>query len=457
MSTVNKVMKYKPKNVSELTAFIAAIRPGFASMYSKFESREDFSWNIPTLDNLLRTKELPVSFLFFQEQVMAVLNYAGFPMDVCYGMIKSIAKKHPEKVLPLKSKFIKGFEEKLIENEGLSKELAQENAKKVWTIIENNCSYSFNSSHAYCVALDSLYNAWQKANYPYEFYEVLLNHYSDKGNKEKVLWLKEEMKKAFNIDEGQYKWGLDNRNFVADKVNHCINPSLVSLKGFGKGVVETLYKESQQKKYNTIYDIFLNLKVSSSIIDKLIKMGYFSDFGSIKKLLTFKEAFDMLNGRIQFNKDSLGDNKYLKYIKEFSNETNSQYRNFDSEKALKNIWEHLSNEEISIIEKLIYETECFGNPKTIYPNMPHNYAYVQTIKGNSSRAVQLYRLSDGTSKVVKARKRQFESNPFKEGQIIKTIDCAWDKKWKYGKEHEGYYQIDEKELLLLKWSIVEDD
>ena len=457
MSTVNKVMKYKPKNVSELTAFIAAIRPGFASMYSKFESREDFSWNIPTLDNLLRTKELPVSFLFFQEQVMAVLNYAGFPMDVCYGMIKSIAKKHPEKVLPLKSKFIKGFEEKLIENEGLSKELAQENAKKVWTIIENNCSYSFNSSHAYCVALDSLYNAWQKANYPYEFYEVLLNHYSDKGNKEKVLWLKEEMKKAFNIDEGQYKWGLDNRNFVADKVNHCINPSLVSLKGFGKGVVETLYKESQQKEYNTIYDIFLNLKVSSSIIDKLIKMGYFSDFGSIKKLLTFKEAFDMLNGRIQFNKDSLGDNKYLKYIKEFSNETNSQYRNFDSEKALKNIWEHLSNEEISIIEKLIYETECFGNPKTIYPNMPPNYAYVQTIKGNSSRTVQLYRLSDGTSEVVKARKRQFESNPFKEGQIIKTIDCAWDEKWKYGKEHEGYYQIDEKELLLLKWSIVEDD
>ena len=42
-ATVDKVKKYKPKNISELSAFIAAIRPGFKSMYSKFEKREDTS------------------------------------------------------------------------------------------------------------------------------------------------------------------------------------------------------------------------------------------------------------------------------------------------------------------------------------------------------------------------------------------------------------------------------
>lgn len=108
-STTQKLMKYKPKNVSELANFIAAIRPGFKSMYSKFESRKPFSYGIPALDNILQTEEFPYSFILTQEQLMSVLHFAGFPMDRCYGIIKDIAKKHPEKVRPLKSQFIDGM------------------------------------------------------------------------------------------------------------------------------------------------------------------------------------------------------------------------------------------------------------------------------------------------------------------------------------------------------------
>ena len=81
---------------------------------------------------------------------------------------------------------------------------AQENSEKVWQIISDSCGYGFNSAHAYCMALDSLYNAWQKANYPYEFYEVLLQTFSDKGKKDKVAELKKEMSRGFGISEGQY-------------------------------------------------------------------------------------------------------------------------------------------------------------------------------------------------------------------------------------------------------------
>jgi len=460
--TVNKVKKYKPKNISELTAFIAAIRPGFASMYSKFESREDFSWGIPTLDNLIRTKELPVSFLFFQEQVMSVLNYAGFPMDECYGIIKAIAKKHPEKVKPLKTRFINGFKQRLIENEGLSFELAESNSEKVWQIIKDNCGYSFNSSHAYCMALDSLYSAWQKVNYPYEFYEVMLNHYTQKGNKEKVAWFKEEMKKAFGINEGKYKWGLDNRQFVADKINHCINPSLVGIKGIGQNVANHLYEAEQSKKYNNLYEIFSNLRISSDVFDILIKINYFEDFGSVKKILNYKKAFDELNGRKQFNKKDVAGNKYIKYIVNNTEETETLYRKFNSKQALNEIWNDLQEEDLSLTEKLCIETEYLGYPRSVISSISPNYAFIQTIKGNTSRMVQLYRLSDGSTESIKVRKKAFDSNPFKEGQIIKTIDCAYDKKWKYDKELEdktgnGYYQIDEKEPILMKWSIVEDD
>lgn len=87
---------------------------------------------------------------------MKTLQFAGFTAPESYSAIKAIAKKHPEKVLPLKARFLEGFAAKA--------DLAA--AEKVWQIIEDATSYGFNSSHAVCVALDSLYGAWLKAHHP---------------------------------------------------------------------------------------------------------------------------------------------------------------------------------------------------------------------------------------------------------------------------------------------------
>ena len=199
-STTQKLMRYKPQNVSELSAFVAAIRPGFKSMYSIFEKREPFSYGVPVIDNIIQTKEFPYSFLLYQETIMSVLNFAGFPMDKCYGIIKDIAKKHPEKVKPLKQQFIEGLCAKLKNNCPAGKD-PLDIANQIWKIINDATSYSFNSAHSASMAYDSLYNAWQKAIYPYEFYEVCLQHFSNKGKKEKVSALKAEMLRGFNIHE----------------------------------------------------------------------------------------------------------------------------------------------------------------------------------------------------------------------------------------------------------------
>ena len=58
---------YKPKNVTELAALIAAIRPGFKSMLNTFINRQKFAYGIPSLDNLLATKEIPDSFLMYDK------------------------------------------------------------------------------------------------------------------------------------------------------------------------------------------------------------------------------------------------------------------------------------------------------------------------------------------------------------------------------------------------------
>ena len=457
-----KCMTYKPHNISELSAFVAAIRPGFKSMYNRFEQREDFSWGIPTLDNLIRTEELPVSFMFFQEQVMSVLNYAGFPMDECYGIIKAIAKKHPEKVKPLKEKFIEGFKEKLIQNERLSEEEAQKNSNDVWQIVNDNCGYSFNSAHAFCMALDSLYQAWQKANYPYEFYEVLLQHYSDKGNKNKVSILKEEMRTAFGITEGHFKFRDDNRHFAANKENHFISPSLSSIKGMGDTIADDLYN-LRNNKYSSFIELLDDLKTTScksSQLDILVKLDYFSEFGDINYLLKVIEYYDILRTKKQLKHDQLRLlNLQSKDIEPYAEKVLAKVIKIkDSKGLLEYVIHNIKEPKCTIFEKMKYQNELLGYISIIDLNLDDKLYFIQNIIGTESRRVFLYQMNSGISISIKIRKSQFDKNPVKVGQIIQIKETINDRKWRKIQESENqkpqWIQIDEREDILTKYSVI---
>lgn len=150
--TSSRVSKFSPRNISELCAFVAAIRPGFKSMYKKFEAREPFSYGIKSLDDLIQTPQFPQSYMLYQEMAMAVLNYAGIPMSECYAIIKNIAKKRVEKVLAYKDEFLEGMEKRLVEAESLYENEAEDIAKSIWQILEDSSRYAFNA----CVTGDTL-------------------------------------------------------------------------------------------------------------------------------------------------------------------------------------------------------------------------------------------------------------------------------------------------------------
>ncbi len=459
-STTRKSMKYKPRNVSELSAFIAAIRPAFKSMYSKLENREDFSYGIPAFDKILQTEELPQSFILYQEQTMNTLNYAGFPIDECYGIIKAIAKKHPEKVKPLKERFITGFKDKIMQNDGIPADKAEEDSARVWQIISDSCGYGFNSAHAYCMALDSLYNAYLKAHYPYEFYEVLLQIYSDKGKKDKVAELKQEMSKAFGIKEGEYKFGLDNRKFKADPDNQTIYPSLLSIKGLSQGCANDLYA-MRQKKYENFYELWKDMKkkknLNSGKVNTLIEIGYFDDFGTIGKIKRFIDILDQLYDRSQFSKTN-PPVEFLPIIRKYSEETDKQYRKFDYDAALTEIWETLDDIDIPFNERLKYELQNIGYVKTLVPDMSPDYAFVQEYECKyKNPKLTLYRLADGSTEIVKVRRKKYDEAPINVGDIIKTIECSEEGRW--SKDNNGDWQQDnsDKESILKKWSFVRDE
>lgn len=334
-----------------------------------------------------------------------------------------------------------------------------EMADPAHTFISENGLVVSNSAHAYCMALDSLYNAYLKAHYPYEFYEVLLQAYSNKGKKDKVAELKQEMLRGFGIKEGDYKFGLDNRSFLAVPEEKKINPSLLSIKGLSQGCANDLYAVGQ-KQFDNFYDLWKELKrkksLNSAKIKTLIEIDYFKDFGTIDKIERFMEAVDALYDRTQFAKDK-APIEYLDLIAENSETTQKQYRKFNFDKCLYEIWDTLENTEISLHKRLKYENENIGYIKTVVPDISPEYAFVQGYECKfKNPKLTLYRLCDGSVEVYKVKRAAYDKAPIEVGNIIKTVEKTEEGRWSKDANGEWQQDYENKEQILKKWSFVLD-
>lgn len=450
---------YKPSNVSELTAFIAAIRPGFASMYKKFESREPFDYDTKAIDTILQSEEMPYSFCIYQEQVMNMLNFAGIPMAECYSAIKNIAKKRVEKVLAYKETFINGFVNAII-NEGKTEDEAKDLADKFWTIVEDNSRYSFNSSHAYCMAIDSLYTAYLKSHYPLEFYEVMLTQQSEKGDKDRMLALKNEAEDYFKISFPPFRYGQDNREIKLNREKNEIVNSLAAIKGFSKSVCGLLYECSKEVGFTSFIDVLRWLdkhSFKSAKIEPLIKIGYFDCFGNEKTLMMILMAWDYLKqgSAKELNKETIPE-MILPVIKQMCSDVGVNGKELKSYKVadcdallsatVKYIYD-LKLENYSYKEIMTMQMEILGSfDLTTGKEEDRKKLFVLDIWALNDRfngGIWKYNVScksigSGKTCVLSLPKYMYEKTPVEKGDIIR-VEVAKDKK--------GYWNIYELEML----------
>lgn len=635
--STEKVMRFKPKNIYELCQFVAAIRPSFQSMYNIFEARKHFDYGIKTFDNILQDKYCTSSFIIYQEDLMKVLGFAGFPMGETYTIIKAISKKKKYVIDSAKPKFIKNFAQAILNTgETDSQETAHEMATKVWTIIENSASYGFNCvsgstklyrdrndgfqptiqemydimndaeyakktghkslhkkyqregygygysldkngriyknkiidiykqpscmtyiittksgktikatenhkfpigdqqeikyvkdlkigdkiiiigqyekdttkynltdgnfesniphkgqrgfqlksnkgekgypsyldeivsiepykietvydvsmsddvshtfvtdegivtsncSHSYCMAIDSVTLAWLKAHYPYEFYKVTLQRYTNKGDKDKVIALKQEMGKL-NIPLKPVKFGDDNRAFNISPNHDYISQTMVSLKGIQKIVPDVMY-ELGQKHYNNFIDILKDIqktKVNKTSLDILIKIDYFSDYGDINTLLYQRDIFSKYVSKKVANKTKLNDEQ-LKMFRIFSNkETAKQFRDIDTQGLVDYLIKHNHIKPTTKLQKIAYEVKYMGYSDKIikeigqknsrYANYNKFCSVVVDIDDDKygRHFITLYQIKTGYTHTFRCNKSWwYEHNDIEQGDVIEPI------------------------------------
>ena len=446
-----KVMRYKPKNISELTQFVAGIRPGFQSMYHIFESRKHFEYGIKALDNLLQDEYCDSSFIIYQESLMKILEFAGFPMSETYNIVKAISKKKDYVIKEAKPKFIKNFQQAILDTkETENQEKANELAQEVWKIVENNASYSFNSAHAYCMAIDSVTIAYLKAYYPLEFYKVVLQRFTNKGEKNKVSLIKQEMiKRGFSLKE--IKFGDDNRQFNIDKENNCIIQTMTSIKDMPKATPDALYElglKGIKNRAELYQSLINNNRINSKAIEILFKLNYFSQFGSPKKLMTEFEIYKKYIDSKVISKSKLTEEE-INIIKECSGkETDKQFRDIDNKKLISKMIKITPIEKTTIFDLIKWQIEFLGYTTLSDISVSPTTWIITDIESSSfgTQKFSLYNIHYGATKQYRVDKKWSKNHNASVGDII---TCVLQEKDRFRKSENGsFLKTGEKEIII---------
>jgi DNA polymerase III alpha subunit len=453
-STTKKVMKYKPKNIKELAAFIAGIRPGFKSLIDGFLDRINYSNGENAIDELL---EDCFHYMLYQEAVMKIFTYLGIEMKDSYDTIKKISKKK------LKGEALKHVEDTLKEH-WLLNIGNLDNFEPVYKVIKDSARYSFNAPHALAMANDSLYEAWVKAHHTSDFYEVTLNHYQDKEDKNKVAALIREAITVFGYSMGKYQYGKDNSKFNVDDSEKVIYPNLASVKGIGKQVLVDLM-DIYKSGVNDFIDIYCSIKgtkINATVFKNLVKIGYFKKYGSIKQLLSIIDIYDIWKGssgdgrktisKSEVHKLGLDGINLYKYATDRTPSgkiSDKQFTNVDWIGLVRELSSRVSNEEYGIGMLVKYQYEVLGYIDYINPQLDKRYVVITELDNTYSPKFKAYCLATGQSAEMKIHKNlnykekeikvSVQECPIEDGDIIYMRSCK--QKQRQRKENDEWVNV----------------
>jgi len=220
----NLLIKMGVKNLSELAASNALVRPGAMNTIGKdYIARKHGRQNINYLHQILKPfTEETYGCILYQEQVMqACVQLGGMTMAEADKVRKIIGKKKDAREFDVfKDQFIKGA----------SKYIAPNDALDLWHDFEAHAGYSFNKSHAVAYSTLSYWTAWLKYHYPIEFMFALLKNEKDKDARTEYLIEAKRMGISiklphindsdidFKIEGKGIRFGLTAIKFISDKI-----------------------------------------------------------------------------------------------------------------------------------------------------------------------------------------------------------------------------------------------
>ena len=446
--STSMLKRYKPQTDAEMSAFVAAIRPGFASLVNTFLDREPYSTGVTEIDEILQPS---YHFMLYQESIMAFLVWCGMKEDHTYDIIKKISKKKftPEAKEELRQELLLGYKAKLGTEEGFD---------EVWQVVDDAARYSFNAAHAVSVAYDSIYGAEAKEHHPLEYFTTVLNEYQ--SDNEKTSRIIAELD-YFGIHLENIKFGKSKSEYTFDKNTNTIYKSISSIKYCNEVIANELYELGKNNTYKNFVDVIKDIKTKTSVNSRQLQiltiLNFFSDYGTNKKLLQIIEMFEKFYDRKQIKKadvEVLGID-----LNEFEgcydNETQKMYKDLHMDRYVEKMSKKIEDKPLSIKEQIKYEQEyleyiIYSNPKA-----PKNMFYVveaKFYKDKTKPYLNLYNLRTGdTLKTKITSGKSFVERPFQTGNVINVTEFREKNKMKM--VNGTWVKTPEMEKIVVGWDV----
>jgi DNA polymerase-3 subunit alpha len=157
----------KPTSLDDLAALVALYRPGPMQHIGTFcRAKHGEEQIVYPHDDLADILDQTYGVIVYQDQVLKIAQkFAGYSLGAADIMRKAMGKKIAAVMQAEHSRFISG---------ALEKGYTEEDAERVFELIEPFAGYAFNKAHSYAYGTIAYQTAWLKANYPEEYLTAVL-------------------------------------------------------------------------------------------------------------------------------------------------------------------------------------------------------------------------------------------------------------------------------------------
>ena len=285
---MNFLRKFKPNCFEDIVAAIALFRPGPMNNIDTYIKRKQGLEKIDYIDDrLINILKPTYGIIIYQEQIMQIANIlAGYTLAEADVLRKAMSKKQEQVLLQEKDKFI---------NQSIKNGLTKEKATEVYNLILKFASYGFNRAHSVAYSMIAYKMAYLKTHFPNVFIKHLLNSVIGSEIKTKE-YIYTARTKGIKIN----KPDINKSKLVYNIVDDTIYYPLTNIKNIGENIAKEIVSKGP---YKDIFDFINKTKVSTSVLQTLIKADCFSSFNlnqktldsNIDTIINYSELGDLLN------------------------------------------------------------------------------------------------------------------------------------------------------------------
>ena len=426
----DSLARFQPRSIEEITVINAALRPSGASYRDELIKRHRHKNPTPEIDAIMSES---LGFLVYQEQTIAFLkDICGQTASYADTVRRAIAKKKRDQIDAALPKILEGY----CAHSKKPRAEAEEECRAYLQVIEDASAYSFGKNHSTGYSLLSYLCGYYKHYYPAQFIAAYLK---DAANDDDINTGR-AMAKSRGVEISKPVFRQDNRTFYISADGKSISDALSSIKGIGLKDAEALWSLAGNQ-YHAFVELLRDMALYSgalnvSVVEKLIRLDYFREFGNINQLLRLYHEFYSGDHCFKTALVPASQQKRMDYLIALETGDTSTMDGFlagimdSSSDKLYSLHDDISAVTTSPLDVIRNECQLIGSPMTLLPDSVGDYAVLE-VDTQYSPKVRMMSLSSGNVGMLKVLKKTFEKNPLSAGQLI-HLD-SWHSKEAWGK------------------------